>query len=105
MPALTEMLTLCQEPVWDRDDKHQMMNNQGFLFLVTYMYGSIIGKRQWNKDKFNKKTSEEMTTSDEAFVVLVIKNNWHILNEVEDAEPMYTSKGSLQLTQEKRWKD
>eukprot|EP00978_Attheya_sp_CCMP212_P004667 scaffold10196_cov51-Attheya_sp.AAC.1 len=102
-PSLTEMLALRQEPVWDRDDKHQMTNNQRFLFLVTYMYGSIIGKRQWNKDKFNKKTSEEMTTSDEAFVLLVIENNWHILNEVEDAEPMYTSKGSTSNRRNDGW--
>eukprot|EP00978_Attheya_sp_CCMP212_P013001 scaffold32449_cov55-Attheya_sp.AAC.3 len=44
-----------------------------------------------------------MTTSDEAFVLLVIKNNWHILNEVEDAEPMYTSKGSTSNRRNDGW--
>jgi hypothetical protein len=97
------MLALRQEPTWDRDDKQQMTNNQGFLFLVTYIYGSIIGKRQWNKDKFNKKTSEEMTPSDEAFVLLVIENNWRIFNEVEDTEPMYTCKGSTSNRRNDGW--
>jgi len=102
-PSMRELLALREDPVWDRDDHRQMINNQGLLFLVSHIFGSIIGKRQWNKDKFNKKSSEVMTTSDEAFVLLVIENNWDILNDVENAQPKYTSKKSTSNRKNDGW--
>eukprot|EP00978_Attheya_sp_CCMP212_P036869 scaffold170224_cov23-Attheya_sp.AAC.1 len=44
-----------------------------------------------------------MTPSDEAFVLLVINNNWRIFNNVEDAEPMYTCKGSTSNRRNDGW--
>eukprot|EP00978_Attheya_sp_CCMP212_P040180 scaffold216562_cov65-Attheya_sp.AAC.3 len=44
-----------------------------------------------------------MTTSDEAFILLVSKNNWDIFNEVENVEPMYTSKGSTSNRRNDGW--
>jgi hypothetical protein len=92
MPALDELLKLRQEPLWDQDDKGRIVNNDGFIFLVSFMFGSLIGKRQWNKDKFTERVSQEMTTSDEAFVLLVLENNWDILNDVDNAEAKFTGR-------------
>jgi len=92
MPTLDEVLLLCEEPEWDPEDENRIVNNRGFLFLVDFMYGSIIGKRQWKKDKFIIRLSSDMTISDEAFVLLVLENNWDVLNGVANAEPKYTSR-------------
>eukprot|EP00978_Attheya_sp_CCMP212_P000807 scaffold1693_cov35-Attheya_sp.AAC.1 len=72
MPSLDEVLLLREEPMWDPEDDNRIVNNTGFLFLVDFifMYGSIIGKRQWKKDKFISRLSSDMTISDEAFVLL-----------------------------------
>eukprot|EP00978_Attheya_sp_CCMP212_P039670 scaffold208559_cov24-Attheya_sp.AAC.1 len=63
MPTLDEVLLLREEPMWDPEDENRIVNNIGFLFLVDFMYGSIIGKRQWKKDKFIIRLSSDMTTS------------------------------------------
>eukprot|EP00978_Attheya_sp_CCMP212_P025968 scaffold84609_cov52-Attheya_sp.AAC.2 len=92
MPTLDEVLLLREEPIWDPEDDCRIVNNIGFLFIVDFMYGSIIGKRQWKKDKFIIRLSSDMTISDEAFVLLVLENNWDVLNGVTNAEPKYTSR-------------
>eukprot|EP00978_Attheya_sp_CCMP212_P001751 scaffold3589_cov44-Attheya_sp.AAC.1 len=92
MPTLEELLQLCEEPLWDPEGERRIINNKGLIFLVDFMYGSIIGKRQWKKDKFIVLLSSEMTTSDEAFVLLVLENNWEIINGVTTAEPKCTSR-------------
>eukprot|EP00978_Attheya_sp_CCMP212_P041353 scaffold236141_cov70-Attheya_sp.AAC.2 len=71
--------------------------------MVDFMYGSIIGKRQWKKDKFIVLVSSDMTTSDEAFVLLVLKNNWDILNAVAEAEPKYTSRNHTSNRRNDGW--
>jgi hypothetical protein len=92
MPSLEDILQLREEPLWDPEDEVRIVNNKGLLFMVEFMYGTIIGKRQWKKDKYIALLSSEMTTSDEAFVLLVLENNWDILNGVARAEPKYTSR-------------
>eukprot|EP00978_Attheya_sp_CCMP212_P029947 scaffold108459_cov57-Attheya_sp.AAC.1 len=71
MPTLDEVLLLREVPIWDPEDDRQIVNNIGLLFLVDFMYGSII---------------------DEAFVLLVLENNWDVLNGIANAEPKYTSR-------------
>jgi hypothetical protein len=103
MPNLRDLLILRQEPLWDRDNNKRMINNYGYQFLVVFIFGSIIGKRQWNKDMFTKKSSEAMTTSDKAFVLLVLENTWDILNDVENAQPKYTSRESTSNRRNDGW--
>eukprot|EP00978_Attheya_sp_CCMP212_P035896 scaffold158841_cov27-Attheya_sp.AAC.2 len=41
-----------------------------------------------------------MTISDEAFVLLVLENNWDVLNGVANAEPKYIRQENLLQTRE-----
>eukprot|EP00978_Attheya_sp_CCMP212_P023451 scaffold71877_cov24-Attheya_sp.AAC.2 len=87
MPTLDELLQLREEPRWSEQDDRRIVNNNGFVFMVDFMYGSLIGKRQWKKDKLMVRLSSELTISDEAFVLLVLENNWDVFNGVASAEP------------------
>eukprot|EP00978_Attheya_sp_CCMP212_P010043 scaffold24040_cov56-Attheya_sp.AAC.2 len=103
MLTLEELLQLREELLWDQNDGRRIINNKGLLFMVDFMYGSIIGKRQWKKDKFIVLLSSDMTTSDEAFVILVLENNWDILNAVAEAEPKYTSRNQTSNRRNDGW--
>jgi hypothetical protein len=99
MPTLDDLLQLREEPEWSEQDDRRIVNNIGFVFMVDFMYGSLIGKRQWKKDKLTVRLSSDLTISDEAFVLLVLENNWDVFNGVANAEPKYTSR---KLTSNKR---
>jgi hypothetical protein len=103
MPTLGELGMLREEPEWDPQDDGRMVNNKGFVFLVEFMYGCLIGKRSWKKGKYVRKASDQMTVSDEAFVLLVLDNYWDILNGEESADPKYTGKHSTTNRRNDGW--
>ena len=92
MPTLDEILELQKPPTWNPSNKRQLTNNKAFIFMVDFIYGSLIGKRQWKRNKLITPVSKELTVSDKAFVLLVLENNWETLNNNDLAEPKYTSK-------------
>ena len=92
IPTLDEILKLRQPPTWNPTDDRQLTNNKAFVFMVDFIYGSLIGKRQWKRNKLIMPVSKQLTISDEAFVLLVLENNWAILNNDDFAEPKYTSR-------------
>ena len=92
IPTLDEILELRQPPTWNPTDNRQLTNNKAFVFMVDFIHGSLIGKRQWKRNKLIMPVSKQLTVSDEAFVLLVLENNWEILNNDDFAEPKYTSR-------------
>ena len=92
IPTLDEILELRQPPTWNPTDNRQLANNKAFVFMVDFIFGSVIGKRQWKRNKLIMPVSKQLTVSDEAFVLLVLENNWEILNNDDFAEPRYTSR-------------
>ena len=103
MPTLDEILELRKPPTWNPSDKRQLTNNKAFIFMVDFIYGSLIGKRQWKRNKLITPVSKELTVSDEAFVLLVLENNWETLNNNDLAEPKYTSKKKTSNKQNDGW--
>ena len=103
MPTLDEILELRKPPTWNPSNKRQLTNNKAFIFMVDFIYGSLIGKRQWKRNKLITPVSKELTVSDEAFVLLVLENNWETLNNNYLAEPKYTSKKKTSNKQNDGW--
>lgn len=49
---------------------------EGFKFLVDKIYGNIGGKVDYKFDKCYKGVSQNLTTSDEAFCLLILENSY-----------------------------
>jgi len=50
--------------------------NTTFNFVVEYLAGPVIGQRKWKTEKCYKPLSNVMTISDEAFMLLLLENQY-----------------------------
>jgi len=73
LPELTEILKLRQMP-----RRGNGTNNRAFTFVVEHLAGAVIGHRRWKLNRCYTPLSEAMTVSDEAFMLLVLENNYEL---------------------------
>jgi hypothetical protein len=83
LPDMTELLLLCQgcETEW--------------FWFADNVVECVSGKRAWGKEKSTKVLAESVTSSDEAFALLILINNWDKWLAEEEkpprkTDPMYT---------------
>jgi hypothetical protein len=70
LPPLEDILKLRQSP--------RNNNNTTFTFFVEYMAGAVIGQRKWKTTRCYARLSKHMTVSDEAFMLLVLENQYEL---------------------------
>jgi hypothetical protein len=77
LPSLSEILKLRQTPTRNGN------NNRAFTFIVEHLAGAVIGQRRWKLTRCYKPLSECMTVSDEAFMLLVLENNYELWQDAD----------------------
>jgi hypothetical protein len=75
LPTLAEMLKLQQSP--------RSSNNTSFTFIVEHLAGAVIGQRKWKTGRCYAPLSAYMSMSDEAFMLLVLENQYNMWREAE----------------------
>jgi hypothetical protein len=71
LPPLEDILKIRQSP--------RNNNNTTFTFFVEYMAGAVIGQRsRWKTTRCYARLSKHMTVSDEAFMLLILKNQYEL---------------------------
>ena len=75
LPMMEEILKLCQSP--------HGSNNTTFTFIVQHLAGAVIGQRKWKTGRCYIPLSTSMTISDEAFMLLLLKNQYNMWKEAE----------------------
>jgi hypothetical protein len=69
------------------DDENAVDEDDPIMFLVEHIFGQAHGLRNWRSAKCFQRISQVLTVSDEAFVLLSIKNAWDaIQKEIKDNE-------------------
>jgi len=85
--SVKHFLKLRHEMDDDDEDENAMDDNDPIMFLVEHIFGQAHGLRNWRSAKCFQIISQVWTISDEAFVLLSIKNMWDaIQKEIEDNE-------------------
>ena len=99
VPQLGEILELRQEP--EEDDPNR---NNAYKFFVDKILGCAVGKRSWGKDKkcFKTVTTGGVTVSDEAFALLIMENQWHVVFQA-GGETKYTGKSGTANRRNSGW--
>jgi len=75
LPTLEEILKLRQSP--------HNNNNTAFTFVVEHLAGTVIGQRKWKTARCYTALSRQMTISDEAFMLLLLENQYDMWKEAE----------------------
>ena len=75
LPTLAKMLKLRQSP--------RSCNNTSFTVIVEHLAGAVIGQRKWKMGRCYTRLSECMSVSDEAFMLLVLENQYNMWREAE----------------------
>ena len=75
LPTLEEILKLRQVP--------RLNNNTTFTFIVEHLAGAVIGQRKWKTTRCYAPLSKHMSVSDEAFMLLVLENQYEMWRESE----------------------
>ena len=70
LPTLQEILKLRQAPC--------LNNNTTFTFIVEHLAGAVIGQRKWKTTRCYAALTEHMSVSDEAFMLLVLENQYEL---------------------------
>lgn len=72
LPTLKAILELRKKNTQNKN------NNMAFDFVVEYLAGPIIGMRKWKTERCYKPLSQVMTVSDEAFMLLLLENQYEL---------------------------
>jgi hypothetical protein len=75
LPTLEEIIKLRQAP--------RSNNNTAFTFVVEHLAGAVIGQRKWKTTRCYAPLSKHMSVSDEAFMLLVLENQYELWMESE----------------------
>ena len=70
LPTLQEILKIWQAP--------RSNNNTTFTFIVEHLAGAVIGQRKWKTTRCYAPLTKHMSVSDEAFMLLVLKNQYEL---------------------------
>ena len=88
LPTLQEILKLRQAP--------RLNNNMTFTFIMEHLAGAVIGQRKWKITRCYAPLTEHMSISDEAFMLLVLENQyelWINLETTKVGRGKYTENG------------
>ena len=58
-----------------------MNNNTAFTFVVEHLVGAIVGTQKWKTTRSYAPVSKHMSVSDEAFMLLVLENQYNLWME------------------------
>jgi hypothetical protein len=75
LPTLETILKLRQSP--------RNNNNAPFTFIVEHLAGAVIGQRKWKTSRCYSPLSLSMSVSDEAFMLLVLENQYEMWIDAE----------------------
>jgi hypothetical protein len=70
LPTLEDILKIRQSPRNSR--------NTAFTFVVENLAGAVIGQHKWKTTRCYAPLSKHMTASDEAFMLLVLENQYEL---------------------------
>lgn len=107
IPGLDEILKMRQDAKTELQEldsggrhKRMMVTDAGaFMFAVEHLFPCVVGKSKWKTEVLDTPISKIMTTSDEAFVYLLVENglehwkNKASRNDVSRSRGQYTGKG------------
>ena len=75
LPSMADILKLRQAP--------RASNNTAFTFIVEHLAGAVIGQRKWKTARCYVPLSNAMSVSDEAFMLLVLENQYELWMDAE----------------------
>ena len=75
LPTLKDILKLHQSPCNN--------NNRPFTFIVEHLAGAVIGQQKWKPSRCYSPLSRSMSISDEAFMLLILKNQYNMWKDAE----------------------
>ena len=76
LPTMEDILKMRQTP-------RSKYANTTFNFVVEYLAGPVLGQRKWKTERCYKPLSEVMTVSDEAFMLLLLENQYDMWKDSE----------------------
>ena len=76
LPTMEDILKLRRSP-------RNKNTNTTFNFVVEYLAGPVLGQRKWKTERCYKPLSEVMTVSDEAFMLLLLENQYDMWKDAE----------------------
>jgi len=75
LPTLEDILKLRKSP--------HNSNNTTFTFIVEHLAGAVVGQRKWKTARCYVPLSASMSVSDEAFMLLLLENQYDMWKESE----------------------
>jgi hypothetical protein len=75
LPSMADILKLRQAPC--------ASNNTAFTFIVEHLAGAVIGQQKWKTARCYVPLSNAMSVSDEAFMLLVLENQYELWMDAE----------------------
>jgi hypothetical protein len=86
LPKLEDILEMRPSPTANGGGEEVENINKGFVFVAEYLVGAVLGKKEWDNNKFHHGVTKHFMDSDEAFLYVLLANSYDLWKNAEGSK-------------------